>query len=315
MKLFGGRGAVFAALALGALTSYLTWRYVDQTTQAGQKVEMAPVVVANASIPARTIITPDLVRVQALPVQAVHPQATHSLEEVVGKVVRTELAADEPVLSSKLFLQRAESGLAFMVPDGMRAVSVAFTEVIGTGGMISPGDHVDVIGVFETHGPVVGPQPVPGQGGSGQPAPVSIDRGAADSNQQTSVATMVLQGVQVLAVAQRLEGEDVKPKDQGLTMPGANSQTPQQQMTQRAEPTPQPQAKTATLAVAPEDALKVVLAEEKGKIRLALRRANDKTTPSVAQVPLTALLLPPPPETTTARRPDTTSARATTPAR
>src|SRR5918911_5228330 len=149
MKLFGGRGAVFAALALGALTSYLTWRYVDQTTQAGQKVEMAPVVVANASIPARTIITPDLVRVQALPVQAVHPQATHSLEEVVGKVVRTELAADEPVLSSKLFLQRAESGLAFMVPDGMRAISVGFTELIGTGGMVAPGDHVDVIGVFQ----------------------------------------------------------------------------------------------------------------------------------------------------------------------
>src|SRR5919199_1755512 len=206
MKLFGGRGAVFAALALGALTSYLTWRYVDQTTQAGQKVEMAPVVVANASIPARTIITPDLVRVQALPVQAVHPQATHSLEEVVGKVVRTELAADEPVLSSKLFLQR----------------------------------------------------------------------------------------VQVLAVAQRLEGEDVKPKDQGLTMPGANSQTPQQQMTQRAEPTPQPQAKTATLAVAPEDALKVVLAEEKGKIRLALRRANDSNKPQVALVPMNALLQPEP---------------------
>jgi pilus assembly protein CpaB len=217
--------------------------------------------------------------------------------------VRTELAADEPVLSSKLFLQRAESGLAFMVPDGMRAVSLGFTEVIGTGGMISPGDHVDVIGVFETHGPTAGPQPVPGQS---QPAQVALDRGAGDSKEQTSIATMVLQGVQVLAVAQRLEGEDAKPKDQGLTMPGGNSQTPQQQMAQRAEPTPQPQAKTATLAVAPEDALKVVLAEEKGKIRLALRRANDKTTPSVAQVPLSALLMP---------TPETTTARAATPAR
>ena len=304
MKLFGGRGAVVAALVLGALTSYLAWRYVDQATQAGQKVEMAPVVVANSAIPARSIITPDMVRVQDMPVEAVHPLATHSVAEVAGKVVRTEMATDEPVLSSKLYLQRAESGLAFMVPDGMRAVSVGFTEVIGTGGMITPGDHVDVLGVFETHGPTAGPQPVSGQ--SGQPAQVTLDRGATDSKEQTSVATMVLQDVQVLAVAQRLEGEDVKPKDQGLTMPGGNSQTPQQQMAQRAEPAPQPQAKTATLAVGPEDALKVVLAEEKGKIRLALRRANDKNTPSVAQVPLNALLAP---------TPDTTTARAATAAR
>jgi pilus assembly protein CpaB len=307
MKLFGGRGAVVAALVLGALTSYLAWRYVDQATQAGQKVDMAPVVVATAPIPARTVIAPDMVRVQPMPVEAVHPQATHSVDEVVGKVVRTEMATDEPVLTSKLFLQRAESGLAFMVPDGMRAVSVGFTEVIGTGGMITPGDHVDVIGVFETHGQVAGPQAVAGQSGSGQPAQVTLDRGAGD--QQTSLATMVLQDVPVLAVAQRLEGEDVKPKDQGqgLTMPGASSApSGQQQMAQRAEPAPQPQAKTATLAVGPEDALKVVLAEEKGKIRLALRRANDKNMPSVGQVPLNALLLP---------APDTTTARAATPAR
>jgi pilus assembly protein CpaB len=303
MKLFGGRGAVVAALVLGALTSYLAWRYVDQATQAGQKVETAPVVVANSAIPARTIITPDLVRVQQMPVDGVHPLATHSVAEVLGKVVRTEMAADEPVLSSKLFLQRAESGLAFMVPDGMRAVSVGFTEIIGTGGMITPGDHVDVIGVFDSHGLTTGPQAVPGQTQSAQ---VTLDRGAADSKEQTSVATMVLQDVQVLAVAQRLEGEDVKPKDQGLAMPGSNSQTPQQQMAQRAEPAAQPQAKTATLAVGPQDALRIVLAEEKGKIRLALRRANDKNAPNVAQVPLNALLAP---------TPDTTTARAATPAR
>jgi pilus assembly protein CpaB len=299
MKLFGGKGAVFAALALGALTSYLAWRYVDQASQTNQKVEMAPVVLANTSIPARTVVTPDLVRVQPMPVTAIHPQATHALEEVVGKVVRTEMAADEPVLTSKLFLQRGESGLAFMVPDGMRAISVNFTELIGSGGMIVPGDHVDLLGVFETHGPLAGPQNGPQNGQA------SLDRGPNNANnqEQISIATLVLQDVQVLAVAQRLEGEDVGKKDQGFAVPGSNTQTPQQQMTQRAEPTPQPQAKTATLAVSPEDALKAVLAEEKGKIRLALRRANDKSTPDVPQVPITALVSPPAPAVASATRP------------
>src|SRR5919206_4592200 len=160
MRLFGGKGAIVAALALGALTSYLTWRYVDQAGQANQQAELVPVVVATQPIPARTILTPDMLRVQPMPVDAVHPQAAHSVDQVIGKVVRTELTADEPVLSSKLFLQRAESGLAFMVPDGMRAISVGFTELIGTGGMITPGDHVDVIGVFDSHGLTTGPQAV-----------------------------------------------------------------------------------------------------------------------------------------------------------
>jgi pilus assembly protein CpaB len=301
MKLFGGRGAVFAALALGALTSYLAWRYVDQAAQSGQKVEMTPVVVANVSVPARAVLTPDLVRLQQMPVDAVHPAAAHSVEAVVGKVVRTELTADEPVLSTKLFLQRGESGLAFMVPDGMRAVSVNFTELIGSGGMVSPGDHVDVMGVFDVHGPLPAPQSVANGGAAvinNQP-PKDKDQ----DQQQTSLATMVLQNVQVLAVAQRLEGEEIKPKDTGLQVPGTSSSpTPQQQMTQRAEAAPQPQAKTATLAISPEDALKLVLAEDKGRIRLALRRANDKTTPDVPQVPMSTLLQPAPMTASTAPR-------------
>ena len=110
----------------------------------------------------------------------------------------------------------------------------------------------------------------------------------------TTLATIVLQNVQVLAVAQKLEGEDTTKKDQGPSLPGTQqqSQTPPAQV--RSDPAPQPAAKTATLALTPEDALKIVLAEGKGQIRLALRPANDKKTPNVPQVPMSALLMPAP---------------------
>jgi pilus assembly protein CpaB len=275
LQLLGGRGAVFAALALGALTSYIAWRYVDQANQQpSHGVEMAPVVVANVRIPPRAVITPDMVRVQPMPVEAVHPQSTHSVDEVVGKITRADMVPDEPVLSSRLFLQRGESGLAFMIPDGMRAVSVNFTELIGSGGMVVPGDHVDVIGVFDA---------------KPDPKDPKIDR-----VDQVTIANIVLQNVQVLAVAQRLEGEDTSKKDQGpVQLPGAAAQQPPATQV-RSDPSPQPAAKTATLAVSPQDALKIVLAEEKGKIRLALRRTNDKSMAVVAEVPITALLSPTP---------------------
>jgi pilus assembly protein CpaB len=263
----------------------MAWRYVDQATrQNAQVVEMTDVVVARVAIPARTIVSPELVRVQRMPTQAVHPQAVLSLDMALGKVVKSDVVADEEVLSSRLFLQRGESGLAFMIPEGSRAISVGFTELIGTGGMVSPGDRVDVIGVFEEK---LNDQPKSGG---------SNNNTNQNGDQTTSVATMVLQNVQVLAVAQRLEGEDTTKKDQLLPVPAVpgmkgQPQTPPAQV--RSEPAPQPSAKTATLAVNPEDALKVVLAESKGQIRLALRQANDKNTPSVPRVPMAALLSPP----------------------
>jgi pilus assembly protein CpaB len=264
MRIFAGKGAVAVALALGALTSYIAWRYVDQAGQNGRTVETTPIIVAAMPIPARTVLAPEMLRLQQVPVDVVDPMAAHSAEDVVGKVARAPMTMDEPVLSSKLFLQRAESGLAFMVPDGMRAVSVGFSEVVGSGGMVSPGDHVDVIGVFDKTTTVAGKE---------ETAPV---------------ATIVLQDVSVLAIAQRLEGENTAPK-QAIQVPGAATDKASQM---RSEPVPQPAAKTATLAVNPNDALKLVLAEDRGKIRLALRRSDDKSTPRVEQVPVAALLEP-----------------------
>src|SRR5687767_13944326 len=100
MRIFSGRGAVFAAIALGALTSYIAWKYVDQA-QAQQTVEMANVVVAAAPINPRAVIRPDMVRIQRLPVSAVHPTAARSTTEVVGKVARLGMVNDEQVLMSK----------------------------------------------------------------------------------------------------------------------------------------------------------------------------------------------------------------------
>jgi pilus assembly protein CpaB len=264
MRIFAGKGAVVAALALGALTSFLAWRYVDQASQSGQNVEMVPVVVAAMPIPARTIVAPEMLRIQRMQVDSVDPASAQTAADVVGKVARAPLTVDEPVLTSKVFLQRAESGLAFMIPEGMRAVSVGFSEIVGSGGMVTPGDHVDIIGVFEK----------------------TAHAGAKD--EATQVATLVLQDVTVLAIAQRLEGENTKPKE-AIQVPGGSTEKPNQV---RSEPTPQPAAKTATLAVNPSDALKVVLAEDRGRIRLALRRAEDKATPRVDHVAVSSLLEP-----------------------
>src|SRR6266542_1112072 len=88
MRIFAGKGAVVAALALGGLTSVLTWRYVDQASQNAHNVEMVPVVVAAMPISARTVLAPEMLRIQRMPVDTVDPLAAQSAEDVVGKVAR-----------------------------------------------------------------------------------------------------------------------------------------------------------------------------------------------------------------------------------
>src|SRR4051794_14457060 len=108
MRIFAGKGAVYAAIALGAITSYMAWNFVNQAKPGQAAVETTPVVVANMEIPVRTVIGPEMVRVQQMPLDAVHPQAMHSIDQVIGKVARIAMTGDEPVLTSKIFLQRGE---------------------------------------------------------------------------------------------------------------------------------------------------------------------------------------------------------------
>lgn len=284
-RLLGGRGPLLAALVLGSLTSFLVWRYVDGVGQTVQPVQTTPVIVAATAIPARTVVTADMLQVQQIPVAARHPSALTSTREVVGKVSRSALTPGEQVLNTKLFLQREDSGLAFMIPDGLRAISVGFTEVIGTGGLLVPGDRVDVVGVFEVRRPTRAPNApnapnTPGAPGAPSLSPYPYLESGSDQDTYF-VSTMVLQDVQVLAVAQRLEGEDTRDtgarvtQSAGIGAAAVGAGGSGAQAAVRSQPQPQPQAKTATLAVSPEDSLRLVLAEEKGKIRLALRPTQD----------------------------------------
>jgi pilus assembly protein CpaB len=70
---------------------------------------------------------------------------------VVGNLARYPIAAGEQILSdrvaaSSLTLPEGEDlPLPYIVPEGKRAVSVIMSDLIGAGGLLRPGDYVDVI--------------------------------------------------------------------------------------------------------------------------------------------------------------------------
>ncbi|HAG07474.1 MAG TPA: Flp pilus assembly protein CpaB [Peptococcaceae bacterium] len=221
------------AVLFGLAAAAGTFLYLNHVKQAYRlSGQYRPVVVAQARIPPRTAITRAMVSLKEVPAEYVHPDAVTDLEAVVGKITGAEIARGEQVLKARLLRgDEQKEGLAGVVPPGKRAVAVAVNDVSGVGGALRKGDKVDIVGTLDT------------------------DRGA--------VTTMVLQGIEVLAV-----------NDAGR--PAAASEG---LGTHR----------TVVLAVTPQEALPLVLATEEGRIRLLLRSPQDGGTVSLPVVRLSDL--------------------------
>ena len=240
----GGRKALLAAAVLGLLAALLSWNYIQRAGQGARQGSLVPVVVAAQDIPVRTQVTAQMLTVKQVPADTRHAKAFTGLEQLNGKVTNLPIAAGEQVLDTKFFARKEDSGLAYRIPPGKRAISVNVNELISSGGLIVPGDFVDVIGIFP---------------------PVGTANSAASSEGDT--AAIVIQNIEVLAVAQSLQTVAETPT--GVSQIGAPRSDGRQEAVAR------PNARTATLAVTPDEAQKLILAEEKGKIRLALRSVDD----------------------------------------
>ncbi len=111
------------------------------------------VVVARQNLPAQTALDLGDFQLQAVPDVAVQPDAVSSLSDLGGKVLTTPVAQGEQIVSYRLVdpitaTPPVPKTLAETVPRGKRAMSVAFTELAGSGALIAPGDNVDVLAVF-----------------------------------------------------------------------------------------------------------------------------------------------------------------------
>jgi pilus assembly protein CpaB len=245
------RRALLLSLVLGLLAAFLLFRLVTAAQPKSAAPVTVPVLVAKQDIPARTVVTAGMVAVKQVPASLRLASAFTDSQVAIGQAVRSPISAGEQVLTSQITSNTVELGFSGQVPAGMRAVSINVQEVVNSGNLVQPGDSVDVIGVFQVVGKTVDDGTVLVKDGTGQP------------KRLTSVT--LAQDVKVLAVAQSFDDTP--------------SQTPR-----TASKTGQADIKTVTLAVTPEDAQKIFLADEDGTIRLALHRFDDHDTPPITPI-------------------------------
>jgi pilus assembly protein CpaB len=208
--------AMGAMLAAIVVFSAIRKRETEVQRAMAQTVE---IVVAADDIPLGTKLEPDSVKLMRWSRDSVPQGGFTDPQAIADSFAKTEFEANEPIVASKLFMGKTTSGvMPLLIPPGMRAMSVPVDEVSDIAGFVAPHTRVDILVAVAGTGP-------------GEP----------------SFSRIVLQNIEVVAVAQEIE----HVKDQPEVV------------------------KVVTLLVTPTDAEKLTLASREGLLRLAMRNYSD----------------------------------------
>jgi pilus assembly protein CpaB len=194
------------AVLLGALAAALAYAAVSRPSGGGDSGPSAgttQVVVAKSAIKQRTTITAEMLELKNVPTNNVITGAFTSLDDAVGKITKFPVEANQQIVTASvvdLQTRTNAEALSLVVPSGQRGVAINTDQVVNAGGLILPGDYVDVVWIC--------------------------------CDQKVALARSILQNVQVAAVAQGIgdsgpAGDDGAPAavDTGEAQPDASTVT------------------------------------------------------------------------------------------
>jgi pilus assembly protein CpaB len=138
------------AIFSGCIAAYMASGWLKARSQkanqtALQKVQVTPVVVAAKDIGPGSSLDASLLKVVDWPKDSLISGATADIEQLRGRVVRYPLVAGEALLESKLAPQGTLAGLAGIIQNDKRAITVKVDEASGVAGFVMPGNRVDVL--------------------------------------------------------------------------------------------------------------------------------------------------------------------------
>jgi pilus assembly protein CpaB len=220
------RPVIFVALAgLAAMLASVVVYSALKKREADVQKAMAHtvyIVVAAADLPLGSKLDPSQLKLARWSADAIPDGAFMNPGQVTGAFVKNQFVTNEPIVATKLFLGQKTAGvMPLLIPPGMRAISVPVDEVSDISGFVLPHAHVDILVAVQNQG-----------SGPGDNKPFS---------------KIVLQNVEVLAVAQEVE----KKKDEPELV------------------------KVVTVLVTPQDAERLALATREGVLHLAMRNYAD----------------------------------------
>lgn len=224
--------AVAAAFAAAVIVfSALKRREAEVQKAMARNVE---IVVAAHDIELGEKLAPETVKLARWSRESVPEGVFTDPMAVVNSYAKGEFVAGEPIVQKKLVsAEKAAGVMPIIIPPGMRAMAVPVDEVSDIAGFVKPHTRVDVLVALSS------------TGSEGKP-----------------FSKIVLQNVEVLAVAQQMEKAGDEPEI----------------------------VKVVTLLVTPHQAEKLGLASREGTLRLAMRNYGDDKLVATSGTDISELL-------------------------
>ncbi len=260
MRLLTRRQAFGVAAVIALIVAGLVYMVLNQQAAGPPPVEPTTVnvVVATQDIAPYRTVTSDMIEVRELSSAAVPEGALTAPEQAVGQITRVQITRGQPITHGQVTARTAAEGLTFVIPDGLRAVTVALDAISGVGGFVYPGDHVDVLTTLQ-HGEV-------------------------------TLTKTIVQNVEVLAMNDLTSRPTASRGQQASDQQAGGEAADSGGAAPAAE-----QVKSATLAVTPDQAQAIILSAFKGAVHLVLRPREDEaivSLPSTSDYKLMGLPAP-----------------------
>ena len=232
----GNRLLLGLALAAGAVAAVLVFVALSSNDDSGGTVSSGPttsVVVAVQDINAGTVISSDMVKTVEVGADQLIGGAVTDTSLVVGEAARVKIYAGEQFATGKVGAENETEGVSGVIPPGKRGIAISIDEVTAVGGLLLPGNKVDIVATFVI------------EEGPGIPADYDLWR-----------TVTILQGVEVISVAR--EAQEPRPVDRS-SADTADSTTSGQLPD---EVDKQPDARTVTVALDPGQVQQLISAQE-----------------------------------------------------
>lgn len=210
---------LFTGITLGLISAALVFVYLRSAgddssgTAPVSSGSSTPVLVAAQEISPGTKITSAMLTVKSVKPTDVLTGAFSELDDLVGQVTLVPIVTGEQVISSRVVGGDLSIGsfgsdppVSLVIPEGMRAVSASVTNTSAVGGLVRPGDNVDIILAVQ----------------------IDVVDEAGEAIGRNTVATTLMQNVQLIALDQDVTTTSIGDGDEAISVgsPGEEDISP-----------------------------------------------------------------------------------------
>lgn len=234
---------IFCIMYIGftkfAIDRSLPINLAEEELEGPPPIPTVNVVVATRNIEPKSMIVSSMLGYKEIPQDQVPPEAVFEPADISNKPAKVRILKDEIITHQMVYRNIEQSGFVGSIPPDCRAVSIQLNDVTGVAGFAKPGDYVDVMMI--------------------------------ENDDATVISRLILQNVLLLSINKSMTDEvQPEPQPQPQQQGEGEQQQPQESTVNPATKAIENPA-LATLALRPDEVLKLVSASKIGEIYLMLR--------------------------------------------